>query len=200
MRVSDHRYDQDRRKHNLAMWMISQGARTRTVTEWTGLSRYRVQKLARRYAGARPEDHRRRGISPFHPGYFGRSRSLEAESLAFALMAAEMDVLPHEVLPEARRTLPELDRGERLRRAYEWHRAIVPEAKISLEHAILFLIELGQGIHWVLRRCMTCPDMMVVARVGTSRDQCPFCRQAHRKRRSTGDVPSISADRGAQRR
>src|ERR1700730_2362422 len=121
MRVSDNRYERDMRKHNLAKWMISQGARTHTIIEWTGLSRYRVQALSRRYQNRAPGDHRRRGISPFQAAYFGRSTSLELETLVLAFIALEMKVIPPNVVPDARNSLPELARGERLVDALEWY-------------------------------------------------------------------------------
>lgn len=199
MRVSDHRYDPDRRKHALALWMISHGARTRTITQWTGLSRARVQKLARRFAAASPGDHRRRGVSPCDAGYFGHSERLEAESLALAFIASEMQVLPEAVLPDARRGLPDLDRGERLRMAYEWYQSLVPDAQISLERTILFLIELAQRRQLTLRRCKSCPDILTVERQGVEHDQCPFCRQEHRTDAVLSDESSCSAARDAQR-
>ena len=177
MRVSENRYERDVRKHRLAKWMIAHGARTHTLTQWTGLSRYRVQALFRSYHETR--DNRRRGISPFQSAYFGKSLGLEAESLAFAFIAYEMDVIPEPVVIDARRALPGLARGERLMMAFEMYRALVPEAHISLERAILFVIELSERRQLYLRRCRTCPDAMVVDRFGPHQDQCPFCRSEH---------------------
>src|SRR5450756_1043738 len=143
MRVSDLRYERDIRKHNLAKWMIAHGARTNTLTRWTGLSRYRVQALFRDYHSV-PGDNRRRGISPFQSSYFGRSRGLELESLAFAFIAFEMQVIPEAVLADARRSLPDVARGERMMMAFELYLALVPNAQISLERAILFVTELAE--------------------------------------------------------
>jgi hypothetical protein len=179
MRISENRYERDIRKHSLAKWMIAHLARTKTLTQWTGLTRYRVQTLFRNYLKTN-QGTRRRGVSPFQPAYFGRSLRLESESLALAFFAAELDVLPDSILPNARRALPDVARGERLMMAYELYRAAVPDARISLEHAILLLVELAERRNLYLRRCRTCNDVMVVERYGGRHAQCPFCRQDRR--------------------
>lgn len=184
MRVSDNRYEEDLREHNLAMQMIAQGARTRTIMRWTGLSRHRVQMLARRYETSRPGDHRRRGISPHQSTYFSQSETLQAESLALAFIASEMQVIPSQPLPGAPCSLPDVARGERLILTYQWYRALVPEPQISLERAILFITELVDGRNLSLRRCGQCSDPMVVdRRQPMSYPQCPFC-QADRRAQS----------------
>jgi hypothetical protein len=185
MRVTDDRYSGEIGNLNLAKWMIHYGARTRTITQWTGLTRYRVQALSKQYEN-RVGDHRRRGISPFQSAFFGKSLLLESESLVFTFIACELKVLPEEPLDEPRRQLPGLARGERLRLAYELYLALVPDARISLERAILLIMEFAQGQSLSLRRCRTCPLPMVIERVGVQHDQCPACRA--RKR------PGIPAD------
>jgi Flagellar transcriptional activator (FlhC) len=179
VRVSDNRYEHDIRKHNLAKWMVSCGARTKTVTQWTGLPRHRVQALSRRYQN-KVGDHRRRGISPFQTAFFGKSLLLETESLVFTFLACELQVLPEQGFPEARRHLPGLDRGERLKSAYELYLALVPDTSISLERAILLVVEFAGGQSLSLRRCRTCPLPMVIERVGVQHDQCPACRSRKR--------------------
>jgi hypothetical protein len=99
--------------------------------------------------------------------------------MALAFIALEMDVIPTEIVPDARDSLPVLARGERLMMAYEWYRALVPAAQISLERAILFIIELAERRNLTLRRCRTCPDVMFVDRLGARHDRCPFCRCEH---------------------
>jgi hypothetical protein len=200
MRVSDNRYEEDLREHNLAMQMIAQGARTRTIMRWTGLSRHRVQMLARRYETSRPGDHRRRGISPHQSTYFSQSETLQAESLALAFIASEMQVIPSRPLAGAPCSLPDVARGERLILAYQWYRALVPEPQISLERAILFITELVDGRNLSLRRCRQCSDPMVVDHRQPATDPgCPFCNADRRAHASVlddpiaGKAPDVSA-------
>jgi hypothetical protein len=69
---------------------------------------------------------------------------LEARSLALAFILIELKVIPTEVVPNARRALPDLARGERLMLAYEWYRLLIPMALISFERAVLFVMELAE--------------------------------------------------------
>jgi len=178
MRLSDDQYQRDMHRHDLAKWMISHDAKTGTVSRWTGLSRYQVQKLSLRYhPGGRT---RRRGILPSQTAYFGKSASMEAESLAFIFMAVETQVIPEHISPDARRVLPDLSRGERLMEAFECYRALVPVSRISLERAILLVFEYAARRNLSVRRCVRCNDVMLAQRFGARYDRCPFCRKESR--------------------
>jgi hypothetical protein len=180
MRISENRYENNIRKHSLAKWMIAHLARTKTLTQWTGLSRYRIQMLFRSYLNTN-QGIRRRG--------FSESQRLESESLALVFFAFELNVMPDSILLNARRALPDVARGERLMLAFELYRAIVPDARISLERAILLLTELAERRNFFLQRCRTCNDVMVVERLGRRRMQCPFCRRDRRMPASTEKEP-----------
>jgi Zn-finger nucleic acid-binding protein len=182
MRLSDDRYENDRRKYLLALSMIEHGARIGTVMQWTGLSKYRVQTLSHSYASA-TRIHRNRGESPSQPSYFSKSLELARESMALAYIAVQMRVIPEAIVPDARRSLPGLACGERLMGAFEVYRALLPGALISLEYAILLITELAERRTLTLANCRNCHDVMVVDRFGTRHDLCPFCRQPKRRAR-----------------
>ena len=150
MRITDDRYESDSRKHDLARRMISHEARTGTVSQWTGLSPYRIQQLSRHYIPTRGTH--RRGISPSQTEFFVRSPEIEVESLAFVYIAVEMKVIPEQMLPNPRHTLPELARGERLVAAFEYYRILVEVPHISLERAVLLVFEYAKRTV-LLRRC-----------------------------------------------
>jgi len=169
------RYERDLRRKDLARWMIDQHAKTGTIARWTGLSRYRIQQLSRRAEAAL--DPRRRGISPRQLAYFQQSALLESESLGFAFIAFELQVIPETEWPEAERSLPELSRGERLKAAFELYQSFVPDARISLERAVLLVLEFATRRNLGLSRCAGCGDAMVLERFGTQHRICPFCRQ-----------------------
>ena len=194
MRASDNRYERDIRKHTLARRMLTLGARTSTIIQWTGLSRYRVQALARRYEHREYGDPRRRGISPYTVSYFGQTPSLELESLVLAFIVLEMHVIPPELIPDARASLPELGRGERLLDAFDWYRRLVPMSQISLERAVLLVLEFAEGQTLSLARCSTCPNVMLVDQDGTIHARCPACRTGHRNSPGTGQDASTSSD------
>ena len=176
MRLSDDRYEKDRRKYVLALAMIEHGARVGTVMRWTGLSKYRVQTLSHSYASA-TRTHRNRGESPSQPSYFFKSLELARESMALAYIAVQMRVIPEAIVSDAHRSLPGVASGERLMGAFEVYRALLPSALISLEYAILLIVELAERRTLSFANCRNCHDMMVVDRLGTRHELCPFCRQ-----------------------
>jgi len=188
MPASDNRYEREGREHDLAVWMIAQDARTHTITRWTNLGRHRVQALSRCYQNTAPGDHRRRGVSPFQAAYFAKSLKLEAESLAFAFFAYELQVIPYAVQSDARHSLPGLGRGERLRVAYDLYRRLVTGAHISLERAIVLVIELAERRNLSLRRCRICKDVMIIDRLGPPHDRCPFCRSDRQPRHAPDTI------------
>ena len=193
MRISDDRYDRDRRKYNLAMWMIQHEARTLTIMQWTGLTRYRIQTLFRAYE--RPVSSKRhRGASPFQPAYFGKSLILECESAALAYIALQTQTIPDVVVPYALRSLPSLARGERLLTAFEVYRALVPDSSISLEHAVLLVTELAQRRTLALRHCELCEGLMVVDVLGARQALCPFCRLGRGVANSPRSTPVTSSN------
>jgi hypothetical protein len=175
MRLSDDRYEADRRKYTLALSMIEHGARIRTVTQWTGLSKYRVQTLTQSYESS-TRTRRKRGESPSQPAYFSKSIRLARESTALAYIAVQMQAIPAAVVSDARASLPGLTRGERLMSAFEVYRALLPDALISLEYAILLITELAERRTLALGECRSCHDVMLVDRLGRRQELCPFCR------------------------
>ena len=175
MRLSDGRYESDRRKYTLAFSMIEYGARIRTVTRWTGLSKYRIQRLTKSYEST-TRIRRNRGRSPSNLAYFLKSLEVASESVALAYIALQCQAIPAAVVPDARASLPGIVRGEYLMNAYEVYRALLPDAHISLEHAILLIIELAERRLLALGECRSCHDLMVVDRLGARQELCPFCR------------------------
>ena len=175
MRISDDRYARDLRRYDLARRMIEYEARTTTIAEWTGLTKYRIQTLFREYTQL-GEHTRHRGLSPFQPAFFSRSLLHECESSALAAIELDMEIIPAQIMPEAAKWLPGLARGERLLNAFDLFRALVPETKISLEHAVLLAKELAGARSLGLRRCARCDGLMVVDRFGPLHDDCAFCR------------------------
>ena len=167
------RYALIRRKYDLAQRMIVLEARTATIMQWAGLSEYRVQQLARRFAPNRGTT--RRGHSPHTPRYFARSPQIEAESLAFVYLAMEARVLPDRVLSNARQELPDLRRGERLIEAFEFYVALLGTVRLSLERAISLVYAFSGGEQLSLRYCSRCHDLMLTPR-SAQNILCPFCR------------------------
>jgi hypothetical protein len=187
VRLSADRSEGERRQYTLALSMVEHGARLRTITQWTGLSKFQIYNLSQSYASA-TRTRCKRGISPYQPAYFSKSLKIARESAAFAYIALQMQAIPDGVVPDAAHSLPSVTRGECLMSAFEVYRALLPDPLISLEHAILLITELAQRHTLILARCRSCPEVMVLDRLGPRHGLCPSCRTKHRVRRTSRDL------------
>jgi len=163
MRISDHRYNRDRLRFDLAIRMMRHHARTSTIRAWTALSEDRIRKLYKAYLLQRPSGAqvRRRGKAPRQAVYFLQTAALcfEATTLAALLHAARLVPLADE---PARPLLPEgaalitLDRAQRFCAAYETYIRLCPAGRLSFEHAwfLATSLVLRDGIQLI--RCTLC--------------------------------------------
>jgi hypothetical protein len=190
MRISNNRYDRDRRRYDLAQQMIELDARTTTVARWTGLSIYRVQTLFRSY---QPRHARPRGYPPSQPAFFSRTLAMECESATLASIAWTWQIIPAQILPDATKSLPSLTRGEHLVRAFELYRNIVPNPRITLEYAVLLMTELATRQTLSLGRCERCKSLMLMNRLHVPHELCPYCRS----RRHAPAVPLFVEEKSA---
>lgn len=175
MRVSDNRYERDLRRRSLAKRMIEYEARTQTIVDWTGLTKYQIQIMFREYAEL-AEHRRHRGASPFQTTFFSKSLQHECECAALATIELEMGIIPADLTSTSATALPGLVRGERLLYAFDLFCELVPEPRTSLEHAVLLANELAMARILTLRRCANCDGLIVVDRFGPQHEHCAFCR------------------------
>src|SRR3977135_2140760 len=79
MRLTDHRYSQERHRMEVALRMIRLEARTCTIRACTGLTEDRIRNLFKSYveADCNGTVRRRRGKSPQQAGCFIRSASAQ---------------------------------------------------------------------------------------------------------------------------
>ena len=187
MRMSENRYAKELRRRNLAKRMIEYEARTNTIVVWTGLTKYQVITMFREYTEL--SAHRRhRGLSPFQPSFFSRSMWLECESSALAAIELEMNIIPASITPGV--GLPGLARGERLLYAFDLYRSLIPNTRMTLEHAVLLAQELTAARTLALGRCVRCDGLMVRDRLGAWHHDCAFCRLGERVVPETDSVPA----------
>lgn len=172
MRSAD-RFELRRRNYDLAQRMIAFGARTATVMHWTGLSEYVVKGIARRYVPSASIPPRRR-ISFSNRSVTGSPR-LEAEILAFVYLAMEVDVIPAQMVKDARQRLPSVSRGERFMETFEGYAALVPTGQLTLEQALALVYTCASHRQLSLKQCAVCADWMLTHRYGRN-TRCPFCR------------------------
>ncbi len=176
MRSHNERYCRELRRFNLALRMVAQNARTRTVRNWTGWSKPRVQNTTRGYWAGHATRVRLSGPSPSDLKRFWQSRHLQREAAALAGLYRLLGFLPPEgtVLDVLR--LPDLERGEELCLAYEIFLTFVPQPRISFEHASLLATALASGTDIVPARCVECENLVLIERLDP-RPRCTYCQR-----------------------
>jgi Flagellar transcriptional activator (FlhC) len=177
--ISDPRYERHIRRYDLARRMIGYEARTMTVSAWTGLTKYQIQRFFREYEGIGANT-RHRGVPPSQASLFCRTLELECESSALAAVEIQMEVVPTETVLHLGESFVTLARGERLLDAFDLYRSLVPDARFSLEHALLLAKELAVGTTIALSHCGSCGGVMIVDILGRSQTDCAFCRMSRR--------------------
>lgn len=182
MRVSDAGYSRDLRSFNLAMRMLSHEARTRTISAWTGLSADRVRKLSKLQRRDKSQRVPRRpsGPTPRQLAALLTSPGLRTEADTIAGVCQMLKVLPIEPVANAKATLPNVARGERLCAALELFQDFVPHARLTFDQLVMLLNHLAEGEQWAIARCTGCPAMVVADRLTLERPLCEDCQHKTR--------------------
>ena len=181
MRIHDHRYNRDQRRHEVALRFIQHEARTHTIRAWTGLTDDRIRKLYRSYirGSVAPEPTRapvrHRGKSPQQPAFFTRSARARHESAALASLCRMTGALPRTLGAQAVRDPIGLGRGELLCQAYEIYRARFATPLLSFEHAVFLLQALCRHDELVLGACRDCGAVLVTDRWSVRTPRCIVC-------------------------
>jgi hypothetical protein len=179
MRITEDRYSRDRQRFDLALRFIRNEARTSTTRVWTGLSDDRIRKLHRTYAvqGVRDPVPRHRGKPPQQISFFLRTAHMRQEATILASVCQLFGVLPSTRMADAVRMLPSIARGEALCEAYETYRRLVPESRISFEHAVFLIVSLASGEELQAGQCVECTGLTVVDRWAPGRRRCLVCER-----------------------
>jgi len=178
MRLTDARFRRDLLRYRLALGLLHFHARSRTIERWTGLSIYRIRTL-REYVADAPElaITPLRGVSPHQPAVFFRSAQVRTEAALLAGFLHSFKVLSSGgYIENAADVIPSLPRGLRLLRAYRQFTSLVPATPISIEYAILLLVELTSGSEITLSTCQRCSVMVLVDRLAVGPPRCAHCQ------------------------
>jgi hypothetical protein len=177
MQISADRYLRDRRAFDLAWRMIGHGARTNTISRWTGLPERRIRRLQRSYgvgtAGAAPR--RPRGRSPYRIESLLRAPRMRKEALALARLCRDAGLLPAELGYAARTMQPDLDKGERLCSVFETFKSISPDSIITIEQMFLLVAALSRHDEIDLALCVGCGQAAIVDRLQVAPQRCESC-------------------------
>jgi hypothetical protein len=178
MRVSEDRYMRDLRRIHLAQRMIRHEVRTTTICTWTGFNEERIRNLAKSYEATLVPASRHRGPPPKKVEVFLRHSILRAEAACLGGLARSFGILPPELLRNAAQSLPTVVLGERLCHAFEVYRAVVPEARLTMEHFILLVLALAEGHEIEVDHCAHCSAVLIVETASRERRICFACRES----------------------
>lgn len=178
MRISDHRYQRDRQRLDVAVQFIEHEARTQTIRQWTGLTDDRIRKLYRSYL----TEHqgrllpRHRGKSPQQIAHFMRTARMRQESALLASLCLLADVLgASRPAAAATRGACNVQRAQQLCQAYDAYRALVSQPAISFEHAVFLVTALSRGDELQLTPCGGCGALLVADRLSLRVPRCAGC-------------------------
>jgi len=164
------------RRYQLALRMMSHGARTQTVIAWTGLTRDQLVTQRRRW-GFGPED-RQRGPAPRAFHVFFRSRRHQAEASLFASLCRILGAIPRDA-PRSRREwvelLPNVESGERLCEALEAFQEWESKADLDFERAVLLAIGVMHAQDVTLAECSDCHGATLVEGYQRTYANCGYC-------------------------
>jgi len=180
MRVINDRYNRELRSFELARWMLANEARTQTIRAWTGLSGDRVRTLARSHGSYTARAlQRHRGPSPNSLYALLSTARARQEAAAAVGLCCLLEVFPEKRIPNARKALPGLLRGERLLTAFEILRGVIPQTRLSLEHLVLLVLDMAGGETWKIDHCTRCHATILIDLLCKHPQRvCEFCEPA----------------------
>jgi hypothetical protein len=108
---------------------------------------------------------------------------MRSEASVIALFCRIHGAVPAENIVEAARYYPNLDRGERLCDVYEAYRTYFPESEVNFELIVLLAIGLAEPNSLDLRRCSTCPGIVVIDLLSVKNRDCSQCARTEERRR-----------------
>jgi hypothetical protein len=179
MRRYDDRYTHDMRRHDLALRLIEHEVRTQTIRRLTGLGDKRIRNLYRTYYRDDPQRpaRRHRGPPPQRVNGILESSALRSEAAAVGGLFHALGVIVSRSPARADRSVPNLSSGERLCRAFELYRSLVPDSQIDFEHVMLLVAALARGGEIALGHCERCEGAILIDLSEIPRYVCAHCRR-----------------------
>lgn len=191
MRISEHRYNRDRRIIDVAARLIDFEARTSTIHDLTGLSGDRIRKLSKECGvdGKSTSKQRHRGASPSSVSILLAKPRLKNEADALFSLCRLMGVSPGSGPEHSERRLPDVSRAERLCDAFWTFRYLLPQTSISFEHMLLMLSEAAKDGELVGTHCTDCNALFVVDALSLYDAVCPHCSGVPLRVGKAGRIP-----------
>ncbi len=194
MRVSEDRYARDLRRIELAHRLIRHEVRTYWIRAFTQQTDDRVRNLLCSYGDELKRPPRHRGTPPYNPQKLvNPERHSEASALAGIVILWRL--IPPERVPKARETLPCVELGEQLCKAFELFRIVVPGCTMTMDRLILLTMALAER-QLTLGHCRECNAAILLDPTDIARELCQWCekdRSPHdslARLEETGAIPS----------
>jgi len=183
------------RRYQLGLRFLAHGARSRTTTEWCGLTRDQLATLRHRWRFA-PDD-RRRGPAPTSFEVFFRSKWYRSRATVLASLCQILCARSGRGGPVNAASFVSIENGEMLCEALEAYREWQPEAAMEFEYAVLLAKATIEGDPIALDRCAECHTALLVDRNGQWHKPCRRCgtRKSARQKR---DDESVHHDEEAE--
>ena len=175
MRVSEDRYTRDLRRIQLAHRLIRHEARTYWIRAFTRFTEGRIRNLLRSYGLASDGVHRYRGSPPRLYTRLTVPKN-HSEASALAGIAFVRHLVPEERVPNAWRTLPNLDFGETLCDAFELGRLMIPGGTLNLDRFFLLVMALAER-QLTVGHCSHCRALILLDPLGAKRRVCVHCEK-----------------------
>lgn len=175
METSDDPDDRDLRRRQLAKRLVSHHARTQTICEFTGYTRYRLTTLRKRWHVSPAERHR--GPSPSSFSVFFRSPKARNVATAAAVICKLLGVTRPNVDAKISKRALDLDFGEQLCEVYEALRACFPDVELEFEHLMLLAIGLSKHELIDLTNCVRCGIAVLSDQLSLRRRTCASCHR-----------------------
>jgi hypothetical protein len=171
--VTDDRLGGYFRRYQLALRMMSHGARTQTVMAYSKLTRDQLVTQRRRW-GFAPEI-RPKGPAPSAFHVFFRSRRHCSEAALFASLCHIGGAITASLNGVAARLVPSLELGELFCDALETFREWVPHSDLDFEHALQLATGVVRAERVTLGWCSDCQGATLFEGCRRVYAQCPHC-------------------------
>lgn len=170
----DDRIGRDLKRQEVAVRMLSHGARPKTICAFTSLRPERIKTL-RAHFNLRSKE-RRRGPSPSALKGFFQPAHKHKEASCIAGYCRMLGAVTAQGIEDAPRFYPTLIRAERLCDVFESYHTVFPGSEFTFEIITAIAIGLAQGDLIGLGQCSSCPRAILIDRLATGDPVCWECR------------------------
>lgn len=178
LRVGNERFNRHYRRVQLALRLVSHGARAQTASEWSGLTPDRLVTLKRRWLPEAGDGFR--GPAPTSFQTFFRSALRTSHATLFVSIHQMLCERSMQNAPAAD-LAPSLENGERLCEAYEIFREWEANAALEFDQAVLLARGATKSEDIELTRCPNCGRALLIDKWARRRETCAECQRRQRR-------------------